>query len=141
MRKYDLYRMINNKTPLSAEYFNPIWKDIDSRLDALENVKISWEETVRIISEFGIKRIEEFLRPNIGFLNTKKAEAQNIVNEIAILRANADTMINTTRDDAINQINAVKTQTLNEIEQAKQNAINQLDLKKIYAMTFFFGGN
>jgi len=137
MRKFDLYRMINNKTPLSEEYFNPIWKDIDSRLDALENVKISWEEAVKTISNFGIKRIEELLRPSIEFLNEKKADAEQIVSEITTLRQNADAMINETRDDAIAAVNSAKTTALNEIESARQSALSQI--QSIYAMSFIFG--
>lgn len=162
MKRFDLYRMKNESTPLSEEYFNPIWFDIDSRLDALESIKVSWEEAVRTISQYGIVRIEELIRPAWQHLQTKRQEANTIVNEIRDLRESADEMINAERDEvlsaianartsslndinsarnnALTEISSKKTDALSSIEQAKQQALSQLDINKLYAISFFFGG-
>lgn len=86
MRRFELYRMTNSKTPLSEEYFNPIWVDIDSRIDALEAVKISWEEAVRQVSDFGLERIDEVLRPAFEYVEQKKGEIDSLIEELEEVR-------------------------------------------------------
>lgn len=141
MKRFELYRMRDNKTPLSESYFNPIWADLDARLDNLEALKISWEDAIVTISQYGLLRIDEVLRPSWEYIEQKKTHADSIIAEIQELREEADEMINERRDDAIEAVDSAKSSALNDIEQAKEQAINQLDLNNIYAMTFFFGGD
>jgi hypothetical protein len=58
-------RMRDGITKLGEQYFNPIWDLIDRRLDVLETLKISWEQAVADLTQFGLRRIDESLAPAI----------------------------------------------------------------------------
>lgn len=103
MRKLETYRFKDGQTPLSAEELNKRFFDLDARLDALENIKIDWQEAVREVTNYGLIRINEILGPSFQDIQEKKQIAQNIVNEIQALRNQADAAINQSRDDAISQ--------------------------------------
>ena len=129
--RFDKYRF-TKRTPLSDEVFNTIFRDIDLRLAALEDIKKDWEYAVDEVTRYGLLRIEEVLRPSFNFIEEKKTQATEIVSEIQELRENADEMINERRDDA-----------LLSIEQKRQETISQIDsfLTIGKVLTFFFGGD
>ena len=150
--RFDKYRF-TKKTPLSDEVFNAIFKDIDLRLTALEDIKKDWQYAIHEVTKYGLLRIEEILRPSFEAIEKKKAEATEIVSEIQTLRQNADDMINERRDDALSAISTAKTDALSSIstaktdalssvEQKRQEAISQIDsvLLTSRVMAFFFGG-
>jgi len=139
--RFDKYRF-TKRTPLSDEVFNAVFKDIDLRLAALEDIKKDWQYAVNEVTQYGLLRIEEVLRPSFEFIEQKKTEATEAVAEIQALRQNADAMINERRDDAISAISTAKTNALSNIEQKRQEVASQIDSALLISrvMAFFFGG-
>lgn len=160
--QFEKYRF-TKRTVLSDETFNRIFRDIDLRITALEDIKKDWEYVVRTTTQYALTRINEVLAPSWEYIENKKNEADMLVLQIQQKRDNADAIINANRDEvlgqiqtarteaisqiqanhtqAINNIEAVRTEALNAIQSAKEQAVSQLDLNKLYAMTFFFGGD
>ncbi len=64
-RKYLQYAFSAGKTPLSAKTFNDRFGDIDLRLDALEKIKVDWENAVLQLLQNGLAKINESLLPVI----------------------------------------------------------------------------
>ena len=139
--RFDKYRF-TKRTPLSDEVFNAVFKDIDLRLTALEDIKKDWQYAVNEVTRYGLLRIEEVLRPSFEFIEQKKTEATEATAEIQTLRQNADAMINERRDDAISAIATVKANALSSIEQKRQEVVSQIDSALLMSrvMAFFFGG-
>jgi len=82
--------MKDGSTRIDAGYFNPIWKDIDTRLDKLENVKISWESAVQDLNAFGLERIDNVLAPVIQSTIETLSTASELVEELEQIIADAD---------------------------------------------------
>lgn len=104
-RRLDHYRMVDGKTPLSARYFNPVWQDLDLRLDTLEGVRLSWEDAVRRVSDLGLTRINEVLGPAIQAVDDSVARAELMLDDIT-----------GERDEALEALVAWKTQRLAELD-------------------------
>lgn len=162
--RFDKYRF-TKRTVLSDETFNAIFKDIDLRIAALEDIKKDWRYAINEVTRYGLLRIEEVLRPSFNFIEEKKSEVISTVSEIRELRNNADQMINERRDDAliaieqkrleaVSQTQAVKTDALQAIEQKRQQTLSQIETAKTEAISqietalitgkvsaFFFGGD
>lgn len=56
--RFDAYRMIDGKTPLSAAYFNPVWQDVDLRITELESRRADLQAVMDELSKFGLQRID-----------------------------------------------------------------------------------
>ncbi|RUM88241.1 MAG: hypothetical protein DSZ24_04245 [Thermodesulfatator sp.] len=65
MIKRAQYRFQEGYTPLSADELNRRFFDLDSRLDALERLKVSWEEAVEKVQRLGLERLNQVLLPVI----------------------------------------------------------------------------
>lgn len=104
-RRLDHYRMVDGKTPLSARYFNPVWQDLDLRLDTLEGVRMSWDDAVRRVSDLGLARINEVLGPAIQAVDGSVARAESMLDDIG-----------EERDEALAALVAWKAQRLGELE-------------------------
>ena len=75
MIRREVYRFQEGRTPLSAQELNRRFFDLDTRLDALEGLKVSWEEAVRVLQEAGLARINQVLLP-------LQAEAHSVASAI-----------------------------------------------------------
>lgn len=80
-RKLELYRFRDGITPLSSAEFNFRFFDIDARLFDLEEVKISWENAVSILTNQGIKRIDEVLGPALVYVNETMVDIEEQINQ------------------------------------------------------------
>lgn len=78
--RIDRYRMKDGVTPLAARYFNPVWQDIDLRLAELEQLRMGWQEAVRLVSDLGLARINEVIG---GPLNTVNAAIEQVQQALA----------------------------------------------------------
>ncbi|QWK20423.1 MAG: hypothetical protein KNN13_03650 [Hydrogenobacter thermophilus] len=132
--QFEKYRF-TKKTVLSDETFNKIFKDIDLRITALEDIKKDWTGAVEAVTRYGLQRIEEVLRPSWEHINNKKTEADNLVAQIQQKRDNADAIINTSRDDVLQQIQTEKIQALNNIQASRADAITAIQNAKTSALT------
>ena len=61
--RYPIYKMTDGQTRLAESYFNPILREIDSRLDVLERLQVSWEAAVAELSGYGIERLDAIIVP------------------------------------------------------------------------------
>ena len=80
-RKLEQYRFRDGITPLSSAEFNFRFFDIDARLFDLEEVKISWENAVSILTNQGIKRIDEVLGPALVYVNETMVDIEEQINQ------------------------------------------------------------
>ncbi|MCU0842705.1 MAG: hypothetical protein MUC79_13440 [Thiobacillaceae bacterium] len=72
--RVDHYRMQDGRTPLAEDYFNPIWSDLDRRLDILERLRVSWLDAVTLLQSQGLARLNEGVAPLLQQLQDNAAE-------------------------------------------------------------------
>lgn len=120
--KFPQYLMRDGVTRLSQDYFNPIWRDLDGRLDTLERLKISWESAVSEVQQFGIQRIDTVLAPVIEDITTTLASANAAAAELQQIIEDAD--IQGQLDAAFDAQNALVQQALDDQEEALTQAID-----------------
>lgn len=60
------YRMQDGRTPLGQDYFNPIWADLDRRLDTIERLRVEWLTAVSELQAQGLARVDAVLVPLIA---------------------------------------------------------------------------
>lgn len=70
------YLMRDGLTRLSEEYFNPVWGDLDRRLDMLERLSISWETAIDDLQINGLTRLNEILIP---LIDAAEAELEGLI--------------------------------------------------------------
>ena len=87
---YPRYEMRDGETRLGQEYFNPIFKDLDTRLDALEQKKWEIEEAIRQLQEFALDRIDASLVPVLEEAQAALSESQAILTDLQSMIAEAD---------------------------------------------------
>jgi hypothetical protein len=93
--RFDKYRMRDGMTLLSERYFNPIWQDLDLRLASIEELRVTWEEVVRTVTDFGLVRMNEVLAPAFDQMNQNLDSAASKLLEIENKRQAAITAITT----------------------------------------------
>jgi hypothetical protein len=67
------YRMQDGRTPLGQDYFNPIWADLDRRLDTIERLRVEWLAAVNELQAQGLERIDASLTPLLAQLQEDAA--------------------------------------------------------------------
>jgi hypothetical protein len=63
--RFEKYRVKDGLTKLGEAFFNPVFRDIDLRLAGMEALRISWEDAVRTVTEYGLIRINEAIGPTL----------------------------------------------------------------------------
>ena len=117
--RFDAYRMRDGQTPLAGRYFNAVFQDIDLRIAGLEDLRVSWQEVIRTVTDFGLVRINEVLAPAFDAMGDNLRQAQQHIEEIEAKRLAAvqalqglDAAIASYQDEARADIAAWKAQTL-----------------------------
>jgi hypothetical protein len=77
--EFDKYFFRDGVDPLGAKKFNPILKSIDLRIDALEQLKVSWQEAVQEVSNIGLQRIDDALQPSVDSINSQITLADALI--------------------------------------------------------------
>lgn len=72
--KYSQYLVRDGVTPLSERTLNPILRDLDARMDALEGVRTDWLSAVSELRAFGLSRLDESIGPLLTQLQAAAAE-------------------------------------------------------------------
>lgn len=80
--RIDRYRMKDGVTPLAERYFNPVWQDIDLRIAELEQLRMGWQEAVRLVSDAGLARINEVIRGPVEIVNAAIEQVQQTLAEL-----------------------------------------------------------
>lgn len=75
--RFERYRVKDGVTVLGAQYFNPVWQDLDLRLATLEALRLSWEQAVDAVTRFGLIRINEVIGPALADSRDKSAEIEH----------------------------------------------------------------
>lgn len=88
--KFPLYEMKDGTTRLGAEYFNPILKDLDSRVDAFEQQRNIIDQAIQELQEFGLDRIDATIIPVLEAAQQALTEAQAQVEQLTQMIADAD---------------------------------------------------
>lgn len=113
--RIDRYRMVDGVTPIAARYFNPVWQDIDLRLVGLEGLSVSWEEAVRRVSDLGLTRINEVLRPALDAVDQSVQNAGQMIDDVEQSRqtalANVESLEQDVADMAAELAQALATAT------------------------------
>lgn len=116
--RYSSYLMTDGRTLLNQEYFNTIWTDLDSRLDRLENLDISWSAAIAEVSAFGLERIDILVTPVVSDAQAALTAAQALydglqeqIAEIDI-QGQIDTSLEA-HDEAIAEALQEQTETVN----------------------------
>lgn len=89
-KQFDKYRMQDGLSPLAASYFNPVWRDVDNRIAALEALGISWEDAIAVVTAQGLLRIDAVLQPSVNTINQAVTDAQAILAGLPDVATNAD---------------------------------------------------
>lgn len=84
--RFNQYRMRDGQTRLSEGYFNPIWQDIDLRIAGLEELRPSWLEAVRTVTDYGLLRINEVLTPAYLEIDARIAESAALIADLEVRR-------------------------------------------------------
>ena len=84
--RFDRYRMRDQVTRLGEQYFNGVFRDIDVRIASLEELRLSWDEAVRTVTQFGLERIDSVMLEPLQALETSVSTGQNKTDEIEALR-------------------------------------------------------
>lgn len=61
--RFEKYRMRDGVTPLSEDYFNPVWGDVDARIAELEERRADLQAVVDELTRFGLQRIDTLVGP------------------------------------------------------------------------------
>lgn len=88
--RFDAYRMKDGGTPLSERFFNPVFRDIDLRIAAIEELRIAWEEVVRTVTDLGLVRINEVLAPAFTAMQANIDQADQ---QLAVIESHRDAAI------------------------------------------------
>lgn len=66
--RFDQYRMRDAVTRLSERVLNPIFQDLDRRLDVLERLRADWVTATQELQTFGLARLDESIAPLLAQL-------------------------------------------------------------------------
>ena len=75
MRQLEKYRFQDGVTPLSAAELNRRFFDLDGRLHQVELLRVSWQEAVSEVQNFGLARINSVIQPILD-------QAQGLIDEL-----------------------------------------------------------
>lgn len=137
-----LYLMRDGVTRLGQSYFNPVWADLDNRLDALERLEVDWQAQVAQLRDLGLVRIDDYIRPLTDEVDRLIAQARDETDNLAatlvsehllplvakvqqlLQQAQSDTagLAQTLVDDHIGPQLIQAHQLLSQIQQIKQTA-------------------
>ncbi len=84
--------MRDGVTPLSQDYFNPVFGDLDARIADMEARRANLQEVIDELTRFGLQRIDTLLGPSMAevndtlqYLYQKRAELEAAIGDIGQL--------------------------------------------------------
>lgn len=124
--RFDKYRVKDGLTKLGEAYFNPVFQDIDLRLAGLEELRLSWEEAVRAVSEFGLVRINDVLGPAFADVTDTAAEIETKRVAAVAALAQLETAVASIETDTTADITAWKAARLAELDAWRASLTTEL---------------
>lgn len=113
------YQMRDGRTRLGQSYFNPIWADLDSRLDTLERIKIDWQSQVAQLRDLGLQRIDEYIRPVVDEVDALLAQATEETNGLAA------TLVNEHINPLVEQVEQILQQAQADTDNIAQTLVDE----------------
>jgi len=112
------YRMKDAVTRLGEGYFNPIWADLDNRLDTLERIKVDWDHQVTLLRDLGLSRIDEHIRPVVDEVNALLQQATDDTNGLA------QQLVNDYLQPVVDSANELLLQVQNDTDTLAQDLVD-----------------
>lgn len=88
--QYPRYRMRDGQTRLAEGYFNPIWQDLDGRLNRIEALRVERESAVAELAQFGVERLDATVAPLVAHAQAQLVEADALGTQLAELVEDLD---------------------------------------------------
>lgn len=80
--RFEAYRMRDGVTPLSEDFFNAVFGDIDTRIAELEARRADWQGVVDELTAFGLQRIDTLVGPSMAEVNAMLAQLRQRRDEL-----------------------------------------------------------
>ncbi|WP_422842586.1 hypothetical protein [Acidovorax sp. M2(2025)] len=98
--RFEKYRMRDGETPLSQDYFNPIFGDIDARIADLEERRADLQSVVDELTQFGLARIDTLVGPSMAEVNAMMVQLRQRRDELEAAVGNVGDLATKTQLDA-----------------------------------------
>lgn len=114
-KRFEAYRMRDGQTPLSEDFFNGVFGDIDTRIADLEARRADLQGVVDELTKFGLARIDTLVGPSMAEVNTMLVQLRQRRDELEAAIGNVgDLATQTQMDSAIGDAMDAEAQTRNE---------------------------
>lgn len=113
------YQMRDGRTRLGQSYFNPIWADLDSRLDTLERIKLDWQSQVAQLRDLGLQRIDDYIRPVVDEVDALLTQATEETNGLA------DNLVNQHISPLVEQVEQILQQAQADTDALAQTLVDE----------------
>lgn len=85
--------MRDGETPLSQDFFNKVFADIDTRIAELEARRADWNEVLANLTTFGLQRIDVLVGPAMAEVNAMLAELRAKRDELVAAIGNISNLV------------------------------------------------
>lgn len=113
--RFEKYRVKDGVTHLGERFLNAVFKDIDLRLVGLEDLRLSWEEAIRAVSDYGLVRINDVLGPALTDVTEKSAEIESKRQIAEVALTNLELIVAGIKSDTVTDIEAWKASLTAEL--------------------------
>lgn len=110
--RFESYRMRDGVTPLSEDFFNAVFGDIDTRIAELEQRRADWQEVVDELTAFGLQRIDALVGPSMAEVNAmieqlrrRRDELEAAIGHVGDLATKAD--VATAKAERVGSVNGL----------------------------------
>jgi YD repeat-containing protein len=114
-KRFEAYRMRDGQTPLSEDFFNGVFGDIDTRIADLEARRADLQGVVDELTKFGLARIDTLVGPSMAEVNAMLVQLRQRRDELEAAIGNVgDLATQTQMDSAIGDAMDAEAQARNE---------------------------
>lgn len=121
--RFDRYRMRDHVTRLGEVYFNGVFRDIDVRIAGLEELRLSWDEAVRTVVDFGLARIDSVMLAPLQALDASVDAGAQKAQEIEALHQTAAAAV----QGLAQTVDGLQADTLTDIQAWKAARLAELN--------------
>lgn len=85
--------MRDGETPLSQDFFNKVFADIDTRIAELEARRADWNEVLASLTTFGLQRIDVLVGPAMAEVNAMLADLRTKRDQLVAAIGNISNLV------------------------------------------------